>query len=189
MRVALVFNKDRPETMGIYIERAFRTLGIPCDHFSSREAERIPLDYDLYFRIDDDWYERDLPEQLKPRALWAGEVHLKSPRGHLKKMAPRYDFVFTPSTVAAENFKRKGINTFWVSYGCDPEIHRRVNLPKKFNLAFVGTEGGIPRKFYLQELRERYPNSFIGRAPHTQMGEIYSQPRSGFSLRSGMNVL
>ena len=50
-----------------------------------------------------------------------------------------------------------------------------------YDIAFVGNDGGVPRKFYLQELRERYPNSFIGRAPHTEMAEIYGLAKVGFN--------
>ena len=39
---------------------------------------------------------------------------------------------------------------------------------------------GVPRKFYLEELRVRYPNSFIGKAPHTDMARIYGQAKIGF---------
>ncbi len=182
MKVALIFNIDRPETMGIYIQRAFRLLGITCEHFWSRESDKIPPGYDLYIRIDDSWYDVDLPDRLRPRALWAVDVHLESSMRHLRLMAPRYDFVFTPVTKAADEFNKKGIHAYWLGHACDPEIHRKLDLPKKYDLAFVGTEGGIPRKFYLQELRERYPKSFIGQAPHTQMSEIYSQAKIGFNL-------
>lgn len=182
MRVAIVYNLSRPETMGIYFKRALEQLGIMCDHYWTKDADRIPPGYDLYLRIDDDWYERDLPDRLKPKALWANDVHMPNSSKHLLRIAPRYDYVFIPRTIDEGKFRRKGINTFWMSQGCDPEIHKRLDLPKKYDIAFVGTEGGIPRKFYLQELREHYPSSFIGQAPHTKMSEIYSQAKIGFQL-------
>ena len=182
MKIAVIFNIDRPDTMGIYMQRAFTSLGIQCDHFESRESERIPGGYDLYFRIDDDWYGQDLPDRLKPRALWANDVHMSASMKNLRKMAPRYDFIFTPSTIGEREFRKRGLNAYWVSAGCDPEVHKNLLLPKKFDVGFVGTEGGIPRKFYLQELRERFPRSFIGQASHTQMSEIYSQSKVGFNL-------
>ncbi len=182
MKIAVIFNKSRADTTGIYFLRAFQMLEIPCDHFWTRDADKIPPGYDLYFRIDDDWYDRDIPDSLRPRALWANDVHMKGSMKNLRKMAPRYDFVFTPSTIGADEFRRGRINAYWMSAGCDPEIHKNLRLPKKWGIGFVGTEGGIPRKFYIQELRERYPQSFIGQAPHTQMSEIYSQAKIGFNL-------
>ena len=63
---------------------------------------------------------------------------------------------------------------------CDPEIHKKLDLEKIYDIGFVGTSGGVPRKFYLQELRERYPNSFIAQADYRMMSKIYSQAKIGF---------
>ncbi len=182
MKVAIVFNLVRKDTIGIYFKRAFEQLGHRCDHYWTRDAQNIPGGYDFYFRVDDDWYEQDLPVHLQPKVLWANDVHMPGSMKHLRRIARNYNLVFTPSTLAEAEFKRKGINAFWMSQGCDTEIHKKLDLSKKYDIGFVGTEGGVPRKFYLQAIRERYPNSFIGHAPYTQMSEIYSQSKIGFNL-------
>ena len=42
MKLALIFDKTRPDTTGGYFERACRTLGVAADHWWLRDAERIP---------------------------------------------------------------------------------------------------------------------------------------------------
>ena len=59
-----------------------------------------------------------------------------------------------------------------------------------WDIAFVGNDGGIPRKFLLQALRERYPHSFIGSADHTQLASLYRQARIGvnYSIANDVNM-
>jgi len=76
----------------------------------------------------------------------------------------------------------------WVPVGCDPELHASAGLPKRWDVAFIGTEGGVPRKLLLQALRERYPNSLITHAPHTELGRIYGQARVGFNYSIGNDI-
>lgn len=180
MKIALVFDKDRPGVSGIYFARALEKKGYVYDHFWTRDAQKIPASYDLYLRIDHGDYEYDLPKNLRPKAFYACDCHLKYPYAQIQKQAGNYDFVFVSQRGVEVEFKRKGINAFWSPMGCDPEIHKKLDLKKIYDIGFVGTDGGVPRKFYLQELRERYPNSFIGQADYREMSEIYSQAKIGF---------
>ena len=52
----------------------------------------------------------------------------------------------------------------------------------------MGTDGGVPRKFYLQALRERYRNSSIGRGDYTTLASIYSRCRIGFNYSIANDV-
>ena len=74
------------------------------------------------------------------------------------------------------------VDVIWMNVGCDPEIHKRLDVERKYDIGFVGNDGGIPRKFYLQEIRERYPNSFIGRADYREISPVYSASKIGFSF-------
>jgi len=79
------------------------------------------------------------------------------------------------------DLKRKGIKALWSPAACDAELHKRLDVAKALDIGYVGNDGGIPRKFYLQEIRERYPSSFLGIAEYTKMSEIYSKSRIGFN--------
>lgn len=186
MRLALVFDKLRDDTVGIYFERACRQLGIAYEHFWTRDAKAIPPGYALYLRIDHGDYQHDLPDRARPRIFYACDTHLLSSWRRIRRLAKRYDLVCYAHRSGADQLP----NGVWIPFACDPQLHEKQPLLKRWDLAFVGTEGGVPRKFYLQALRERHPNSFIGHAPHTDLGAIYSQGRIGFnySIRDEINM-
>ena len=186
MRLALIFDKRRDDTVGIYFERACRRLGIAADHFWMRDAQRIPAGYALYLRIDHGDYALDLPAHLRPRVFYATDTHLPKPWKRIRATARGYDLVCCAQRLGAEALP----NGAWVPLACDPDVHQRVEEPALWDLGCVGTDGGVPRKFYLQALRERYPNSRLGLAPHAEMGAVYGRSRLGFnySIRDDVNM-
>jgi len=185
MRLALIFNKTRPDTTGVYFERACRALNLACDHWWLRDAAEIPPEYDLYVRIDHgDDYETCFPDHLRPRVFYAIDTHLPQSWRKIQRMAKHYDLVFCCHRAAASRLRVAE----WLPLACDPVFHGRVDGLPTWDVAFVGTAGGVPRKFYLQALRERYPNSFIGSADHTQLGSIYSRARIGFNYSIANDV-
>lgn len=175
MKVAMFYNAS-PGTAGEYFQRALVGLGHMVEHFNLGEAERCARSYDVYVRIDHGDYSQALPEGLHPCVFYAIDAHLARSWKRIREQASRYDAVFCTQRRAAQQLKR----AFWVPIGCDAQMHGRRPAPLRYDLAFVGNDGGVPRKFYLQELKERYPNSFIGKAPYTQMAELYSQAKIGF---------
>ncbi len=186
MRLALVFDKAREDTVGIYFERACQTLGIAYDHFWMRDAASIPPGYDCYLRIDYGEYQFDVPARLSPKVFYATDTHLPKPWKQIRRLAKRYELVCCAQRQAASRLA----NGAWVPLACDPGYHGHQPLGSRWDVAFVGTEGGVPRKFYLQALRERYPRSFIGHAAPTELGPIYSQAKIGFnySIRHDVNM-
>ncbi len=178
MRLALIFDKTRPDTTGVYFERACQSLGVLYDHWRLRDVASLPAVYDLYLRIDHgDDYDIDLPERLHPAIFYALETHLRHSWRKIRQLSPKYDLVFCHLLDAA----RRLPGAEWLPVACDPVFHGPVDGSPVWDVAFVGTDGGIPRKFFLQALREKYPNSFIGKAEYTQLGAIYSKARVGFN--------
>ncbi len=187
MRVALIFDKLRVDTLGGYLERACQAEGIAYDHFWLRDAASRPLNgYDVYVRVDHGDYREDLPATLHPKVFYASDTHLPKPWRKIRRLAAHYDLVCCVHRQGAAALP----NGVWVPVGCDVGYHGRQALPIQFDVAFVGTDGGVPRKFYLQAIRERFPRSVIGLAPHTQIGAIYSQAKIGFnySIRDDINM-
>ena len=182
MRLALIFDRAREDTIGIYFQRAFKHTRHRVDHFWLRDAERIPADYDLYFRIDHGDYRSDLPSRLHPRAFWVSDTHREKPFRQIARQARRYHIVFCAMREGARRLRQRGVEALWIPGGaCDPEIHRQLPLPRVYDIGFVGSDGGIPRKFFLQELRERSPSCWIGPAPYQRIAQIYSQSKLGFN--------
>ncbi len=171
-----VFYEPSPGTVGDYLLRAFISLGHTVEHFPTSQAARCVGGYDVYLRIDHGSYDHDLPERLRPRAFYIVDTHLRKSWRSIQRQTPRYDILFFVQRVAAQRFRR----AFWTPLGCDLEVHGAQPQAPEYDVAFIGNDGGVPRKFYLQELRERYPRSFIGKAPHTEMARIYSRAKIGF---------
>lgn len=191
MKLALIFNKERDDTIGCYFTSAAESLGIAYDHFWTSDPN-IPAGYDLYLRIDHGDYKYDIPGHLKPCAFYAIDTHLEKPYKRIKAQAGHYDLIFCAQKSGAQKLKRDtGIDAVWVPIGCDPEKHRDLKIVRKFDIAFVGTEGkDNPRGAILRQLARRYPNSFIGRAQSGLMSNIYSSAKIGFnySINNDINM-
>ncbi len=186
MRLALIFDKTRPDTTGIYFERACQTLGLTYEHWSLRDGSRIPASYDLYLRIDHgDDYTIFLPQRLRPSVFYAIDTHLSHSWPKIKRLAGSVDFVFCAQSAAARE-----LHSEWLPVACDPSTHPNASQATQWDVAFVGTEGGLPRKFILQAIREKYPNSFIGQASHTRLMDIYGCSKIGFNyaIRCELNM-
>jgi len=194
MRIALFFDNFRADTVGIYFERALKNLGHDVVRQEPKDSEKIVGDFDLYWRVDDGFYTENIPERLKPSVYWVSDTHLKKPFQAICRLSRNYDLIFAAQETGFKRLRAKRFPVVWAhSYGCDEQLHKRLNLKKLYDIGFVGTDGGNPRKFYLQALRERYPNSFIATEAHTEISRIYSQSRIGvhyaisddtFSMRS-----
>jgi len=185
MDIAIIFDILRSDTIGIYYEKALRELGHTVDHFETHEMAKMNKKYDFYLCIDDGLNKDDMPKHLFPKVFYAIDVHLPAPEKKIRKkvLSKSYDLVFTPAQWWIK--RMKGISpteVMWLNQGCDPAIHARLNIERNYDIGFVGTDGGVPRKFYLQEIRERYPDSFIGTADYRDMSRIYSASKIGFSL-------
>jgi len=182
VKIALVFNKDREGTTGFYIERILKdSPHLKVDHFNTSDVGNIQPEYDLYCRIDHGDYQHDLPLNLKPKVFWALDTHLKHPSRKIVRQAVNYDLVFCALKQSAQQMQRLGINAYWIPFACDPSVHKPRAADKKYDLAFVGTEGKGYRPKLLRRLKKRYPNSFIGKADFKQLDEIYSSAKIGFN--------
>jgi len=185
MKIAVIFGKEREDTVGIYFERALVSLGHEVRHFWPKDIEGIKPEYDFYFRIDDGHYDHLIPKRLKPRVYFASDTHLKKPFKKIKRhiLEGSYELVFCPMLKEIEMLRKKSpAEIAWMNFACAPEIHKRFDIERNHDIGFVGNDGGVPRKFYLQEIRERHDNSFIGRADYREMSRIYSSSKIGFNF-------
>jgi Glycosyl transferases group 1 len=185
MKIAIIFGKERPDTMGIYFERALRHLGHDVRHFWPKDINTIEPEFDFYFRIDDGYYDYLIPEKLFPRVYYVSDMHLKGPFKKVKRQitGKAYDLVFCPMRKEIPMLQKVSpIEIIWMNVGCDTEVHKRLDMERAYDIGFVGTDGGVPRKFFLQEILERYPKSLIGPADYREMARIYSSCKIGFSL-------
>jgi FkbM family methyltransferase len=188
-RVALIFDDQvRPDTTGVYCLRALQGL-TAVDHFLPADLGRVPrTGYDLYLNIDDG-LEYRLPPELRPCAWWAIDTHLNP--SWCRERARDFDWVFAAQRDGAELMLEAGIaSACWLPLACDPDVHRKYDAEKRFDVCFVGHVCPGPRADLLDLLQRRFRDSFVGQRFFEEMARVYSASRLVFnrSIRNDVNM-
>lgn len=189
-RVALVYdNTIRPDTTGIYVERALRQF-TDIVHFLPTQIDRIQAEYDLYLQIDDGLTYRWTRSDLHPSAWWIIDTHLQFDWDREK--AVDFDFLFTAQKNGAQHFRLEGFdNVRWIPLGCDPQIHRQIaDTPKQYNVCFVGNLIPGRRTELVELLKDEIPRVHVAQAFMDDMAKIYSQSKIVFncSIKDDVNM-
>ena len=193
MKIALIYNYESPSTTGAYFERVIKKSGFQYELFGVKDPENIPSGFDLYLRIDHGDYEFDIPEYLHPAVFYVIDTHLVKPYKKIRRQCRHYDIVFCAQKLGAERLHRDTrLDIYqWIPLAADPDIHKRSELPKQYDIGFVGRNAEkADRGRHFKLLKSKYPESFIGRADFRQMGEIYSASKVGFnsSIANDINM-
>jgi len=192
MKIGLIYNKDVPLTTGTYIERAIKKAGIDYELYGVIDPNAISRGLDLYLRIDHGDYKFDIPQDLHPAVFWVIDTHLKKPYKKIRRQLTHYDIVFCAQKEGAERLQKETkVDCQWLPLACDPEIHRKLNLPKKYDIGFVGRDAQkFARGKQVELLRKKFPKSFIGQIDFRLMSEIYSASKIGFnsSIANDINM-
>ena len=187
-RVALIFDREaRPETTGVYCLRALEGL-VDVEHVDPGDLGRLPRrGFDLYLNVDDGLDYR-VPPDLHPRAWWAIDTHLDYAR--CRERAGDADFAFAAQRDGAEALRRDGIAATWLPLACDPEVHRPHEVPKRYDVAFVGNVFPGPREDLLHRLLRKFPLGLVAQLYFDAMAEALSATRLAFnrSLRGDVNM-
>ncbi len=194
MKIALVFNEDRSDTTGIYFKRALEDSRLDFDYYPVEGSKSlIKNKYDLFLRIDHGDYKYDLPKSFRPAAFLAIDTHLKKPFRKICRQAKHYDFLFATQKDGAESLSRVLKRpVYWIPLACDPEIHKKQDIEKVYDVGFVGSYGGegSVREETLRYIKSKFNDCFIGNTPYNEMSRIYSASKIGinFSLNNDINM-
>jgi 2-polyprenyl-3-methyl-5-hydroxy-6-metoxy-1,4-benzoquinol methylase len=188
-RVAVIYDDSlRPETTGTYCLRALSEL-VEVVHVRPDGLDRLErAGFDLYLNVDDG-LEYRLPPDLRPSAWWAIDTHIDFARCAAR--ARDCDLVFAAQRDGAARLDAEGIApAVWLPLACDPAVHRRHEVAKRHDVAFVGNVFPGPRRALIDLLRTRYRSAFVGNAYFDEMAEIYSASRLVFnrSLLNDVNM-
>ncbi len=135
--------------------------------------------HSLYFCIDDASHYL-FPAHLKPSAVWLIDTQMTYRADRI--MARRFDYVFSAQKDGAERLNVDGIATAeWLPTGVPPKIYPNERPSKRYDVGFVGSPEWGRRKRLLDRLKARFPNSYIGRAAHAEMGRIYAESKIVFN--------
>lgn len=133
-------------------------------------------------------YPQNMDALSCPRACYLIDSHLNLPT-HLD-WARHFDFVFIAQREYLEEFRSRGIRTYWLPLGCDPEIHCRFELPKQYPVGFVGgVQSGSRRERLLTELSGKVP-VYYERCFWDDMARLFSQSKIVFNeaVRNDLNM-
>lgn len=187
LKVALICNAATEYTTGNYFRDLFRRDGVEFAMFTPAEQGTIPERFTVRFYVDDGTHYAIRPAPAL-KLLYLIDTHTSLPLD--LRMAPLADVVFCAQYNAVEPLRKVHPAVHWLPLGCDPELHYRGGSKKVYDIGFVGGVADGRRAQMLRVLGERYPNSFLGRAPRDQIGEIYSSSRIvvNFALDNDLNM-
>jgi len=125
-----------------------------------------------------------------PTACYLVDTHLNL-ETHLE-IARRFDHVFIAQKAYLPRFREAGCRSVcWLPLGCDPEVHGKQDVEKRYDLAFVGsvTASNPERNRILLRLAERFP-LHVERCFLEDMTRVFSASRIVFnrSVRDDLNM-
>lgn len=145
---------------------------------------------DLYLWVDSlkGHYPSNLEALPCPKACYLIDTHLNLPSR--LEWARQFDLVFIAQRGHLEEFRKEGIAAYWLPLGCDPEVHRRFDLPKIHPVGFVGSvQLHSRRDQLLNRLAAQFP-VYYERCFWDDMAKLFSQSKLVFNeaIRDDLNM-
>src|SRR5579883_54223 len=199
-----------PTTTATYLQRALErrtrattfvgtSYGARAGYAATGDIARLCAglpDYpSLYLHIDSGhqfYFPRGLTNLTCPTACYLIDVHVQ-PKTHWKQ-AMFFDYAFSAQRTFVDVLRHLGHpRAYWLPLACDPEIHRRHDVPKRFDIGFVGSTSShyARRAALLRRLEERFTLSDYKRSyTPEEMARVYSESHLVFncSLRREVNM-
>ncbi len=155
-------------------------------------ADTDPSDYPgLYLWVeagDNCYYPLNLDALPCPKVCYLIDSHIFLST-HLE-WAKQFDMVFIAQREYLDNFRELGLRTHWLPLACDPEIHRRFDLPKIHPVGFVGSvKNDSRREALLTTLGQQIPVHYE-RCYLEDMARFFSQSQIVFNeaIKNDLNM-
>ncbi|MCL5995551.1 MAG: glycosyltransferase [Chloroflexi bacterium] len=191
-----------PTTTGNYLEHALRAenhtvtyVGLPCSHRPGYDStvpladllNALPQHPDLYLWIDSSgrYFPPTIEDLPIPTACYLVDVHL----GAWRRQAARFfDAVFIAQRDYLDAFRHTvgHQQVFWLPLAAALDVHRRMELPKIYEVGFVGNimrdHHRTARVRRLRMLAAKYrTNDFFRSYTSDELSHVYSQSRIVFN--------
>ena len=174
-KIAIIANYSLEYTTANYFRDVFREHNIDFKMFCPSEQRMVPKEYNIYFYVDDGSHYVIYPNNNVLKILYLIDTHMGFDWDrYLIRFA---DVVFCAQKNAVISIQEINPNVYWLPLGCDPKVHYKAGCKKKYDVGFVGGVADQKRAVILEEIKKRYPNSYIGKAGKNQIGEIYSSSK------------
>lgn len=181
MKIAAIYDTNTPMTTGAYLKKAFEELGYIVDAYHQDNVGSVPDVYEFYFVCDSGPTYKIPDWQSGPSIYYGIDTHLQFDTR--LEMAKTADIpVMAQYTCGAKKAVDLGEDVLWMPLGCDPQIHRDLNVERDLDIAFVGHlyEDDSWRTTIKQKLLDHGLSEdkiFVGEAQHTDMANIYSRAK------------
>ena len=188
-RIGMIFDQSvRPDTTGGYCLRAMASLA-DVTHVPPQDLDKIQADqFDLFINIDDGLRYR-LPSHLHPCIWWAIDTHLDL--NWYAEKSPDFDLVFAAQKDGASQLSSLlGRKVEWLPLACDPSVHRKHSVPKKWNISFIGNLFPGLRTDFVEMISRKFSDVLIDRRFFDDMAKAYSESKIVFnqSIRNDINM-
>jgi hypothetical protein len=191
-----------PTAAGYHLERALRSLGHTVTYVGLSCSERpgyesnisindiiasLPDRPDLYLWIDPAgrYFPLGIEDLSISTACYLVDVHLGAWR---QQVARFFDAVFIAQKDYLDTFRRVvgHDQAYWLPLAAAPDVHRQHNLPKLYDVGFVGNivraHRTTPRARRLKLIADHFrTNDFYRSYTPEEVGRIYSQSRIVFN--------
>lgn len=154
---------------------------------ASTATEQNP---DLYLWVESvgGYFPENLAALNCPTACWLIDTHLNL-AWHLQ-WAERFDYIFLAQREYVHRFRAVGLNAHWLPLACDPEIHAPADVPKQYDLSFVGSLSHNPRRQSLLRRLDETIGIHCERCWWDDMARVISQSRITFNnaVKNDLNM-
>jgi len=134
---------------------------------------------DLLLWVESGISPKKLEQLTCPTACYLIDNHIMLAT-HLEQ-ADQFDFVFIAQRKYLEQFREINPRTYWLPLGCDPEVHGKFDLPKRYDAGFVGSiRPDSRRNTLLQELAQEVETHYERCFWH-EMAKVFSESRMVFN--------
>jgi GT2 family glycosyltransferase len=145
---------------------------------------------DLYLWIESvgGYFPLNLEALPCPKACVLIDSHLNLDM-HLE-WAKHFDLVFIAQREYLDDFRKQGTRVFWLPLGCDPEVHKRFETKKAYQIGFVGgVHAGSRREALLTKLASQIPVHYE-RCFWDDMARLFSRSQIVFNeaVRNDLNM-
>lgn len=191
-----------PTAAGYHLEQACRALGHMVTYVGLAGEQRPgfdssisiaqviasiaqPVDFYLWIDPAGRYFPSGIEDLAIPTACYLIDVHLGTWRSQVARF---FDLVFVAQKDYVETFRKivGHDQVYWLPLAAASQVHRQIDLPKIYEVGFVGNISTAhrytPRTRRLELLARHFKsNNFFSQYTPEQVGQIYSQSQIVFN--------
>ena len=126
-----------------------------------------------------------------PALYWALDVYRSDNRKFHLTFIKDFCHIFIAQNDYLAEYSKYNPNCTWLTYACDPEIHRKINTKKIYDIVFIGSTDpkGYPERVKLLErLGKKFKLNIFKGVYGEAMVKIYNQAKIVFNKTAGSEI-